>query len=234
MTIRQHTHRLIALAALTGAALLTGCAALRTVDTSVASYGAWPAGAAPGTYAFERLPSQDVRPQRQQSIEIAASSALAAAGFTPAPAGAKPAVIVQIGARVERFEQSPWDDPFWWGGRHRWGYAAWGGGPYGGPWGPYGWRRGPFVGLPPPDVYLHEVGLLIRDAATGKPLYETRASSDGWSDGGDRLLAAMFDASMKDFPGTNDKAHSVRVALPPPPNMTVVPAPAPAASTPSA
>jgi len=230
MTIRLHPHRLVAIAAVTAAALLAGCASLRSVDASVASYGSWPAGSAPGTYAFERLPSQETHPQRQQALENAAVPALAAAGFTPAPAGTKPALIVQIGARTERFEQSPWDDPFWWGPSRRWGYAAWNS-PYGGPWGPYGWRRGPFVGLPPPDVYLHEVALLIRDAGTGKPLYETRASSDGYSDGGDRMLAAMFDASLKDFPRTNDKAHVVRVPLPMVPSAVV---PAPAASRPSA
>ena len=231
MTIRLHTQRLFALAAVAGAALLAGCASLHTVDTSVASFGAWPAGTAPGTYAFERLPSQDTRPQRQQSLENAAAPALAFAGFVPAPAGTKPAVIVQIGARVERFEASPWDDPFWWGGGRRWGYAGWGR-PWA-PYGPYGWgglRHGPWVGMPPSDVYLHEVALLIRDAATGKALYETRASTDGYSSGGDRLLAAMFDASMKDFPHANDKAHNVRVMLPmvpAAPNASACPCPPP-------
>ena len=123
--------------------------------------------------------------------------------------------MIQIGARTERFEQSPWDDPFWWGGPRRFGYAGWA--PYGayGPWGPYGLRRGIWAPFPPqPDIYEHEVALLIRDTATGKALYETRASSDGYSSGGDRLLAAMFDASLKDFPRTDDKAHTVRVELP--------------------
>ena len=57
------------------------------------------------------------------------------------------------------------------------------------------------------------MALLIRDTATGKALYETRASNDGYSSGGDRLLAAMFDASLKDFPRTNDKPHDVRIEL---------------------
>jgi hypothetical protein len=222
--------RLGSIAALATAAALAGCASMNLVDASVASFGAWPAGAAPGTYAFDRLPSQEKNPQRTQGIENAAAQALAGAGFRPAADGAKPAFMIQLGARTERFEQSPWDDPFWWGGPRRFGYRGWAGyGPYG-PWGPYGMHRGLWTPFPPePDVYLHEVALLIRDADTGKALYETRASTDGYSSGGDRLLAAMFDASMKDFPRAVDKAHTIRVPLP------MVPSAAPpAASAPGA
>jgi hypothetical protein len=232
MTIIEYTSRLFAIAAVTGATLLAGCASLRTVDTSVATFGTWRADAVPGTYAFEHLPSQDANPQRQHALENAASQALAGAGFRPVVDGAKPGVTVQIGARVERFEQSPWDDPFWWGGRpHGFGYAGWGGpyGPYG-PWGYGGMHGGFWGGWPPqPDIYLREVAILIRDGATGKPLYEARASSDGTTNGGDRLLAAMFDASMKDFPRSNEKAHTVRVELPmvPPATAPAMPASAP-------
>ena len=228
MTILHHTRRLLSLAALAGAALLAGCASLHSVDTSVATFGAWPADVAPGTYAFDRLPSQEQNPKRQQAVENAAAQALAIAGFRPAAAGTKPAVMVQIGARTERFEQAPWDDPFWWGGPRRFGYGGWASYDAFGPWGPYGGRRGLWAPFPPqPDIYLHEVALLIRDASTGKALYETRASSDGYSSGGDRLLGAMFDASLKDFPRTNDKPHAVRVELPMVPSAAP---PAPAAS----
>jgi hypothetical protein len=234
MSIVHSTQRLLSAAALAGAALLAGCASLHSVDTSVATFGAWPADLTPGTYAFDRLPSQQANLPRTQSLENAAAQALAGAGFKPAANGDKPAVMVQIGARTERFEQAPWDDPFWWGGPRRFGYGGWGA-PYAGgfgPWGPYGLHRGIWAPFPPqPDVYLHEVALLIRDAATGKALYETRASSDGYSSGGDRLLAAMFDASMTDFPRTNDKAHNVRVELPMVPSAMPM---APAASGPSA
>ncbi len=239
MTIIQSTQRLIALAALCGAALIAGCASLRSVDTSVATFGAWPADTAPGTYAFDRLPSQEKNLQRQQALENAAAQALAVAGFRPAADGAKPAVMIQIGARIERFEQAPWDDPFWWGGPRRFGYGGWGA-PYGayGPWGPWGGygglRRGVWAPFPPqPDVYQREVALLIRDASTGKALYETRASSDGYSDGGDRVLAAMFDASLKDFPRTDDRAHNVRVELPPVPSAmpSAMPPAAPASGS---
>ena len=42
MTTLHRTRRLLSLAALAGAALLAGCASLHTVDTSVATFGAWP------------------------------------------------------------------------------------------------------------------------------------------------------------------------------------------------
>ncbi len=232
MTMIHRIRRLASAAALASAALLAGCAAMNSVDTSVATFGDWPAGLTPGTYAFDRLPSQQKNPQRQQSMENAAAMALANAGFRPAADGAKPAVMVQLGVRTERFEQAPWDDPFWWGGPRRFGYGGWvGPGPWG-PWGPYGFHRGLWAPFPPqPDVYLHEVALLIRDANSGKALYETRASSDGYSSGGDRLLAAMFDASMKDFPRSDDRPHNVRVELPLVPSAMP---PAPAASVPTA
>jgi hypothetical protein len=224
--------RLGAIAALAAAAALAGCASMNVVDASVATFGAWPAGAAPGTYAFDRLPSQEKNPQRTQAIENAAAQALANAGFRPVAEGGKPAVMVQIGARTERFALPPWHDPSGGGGPRRWGYRGWGGyGPYG-PWGPYGLHHGLWSPFPPePDIYLHEVALLIRDADTGKALYEARASTDGYASGGDRMLAAMFDASMKDFPNTNDKPHTVRVPLPMVPSATPV---ARAASVPRA
>ena len=42
MTIIALTRRLLSVSVLAGAAVLGGCAALRTVDTSVATFGAWP------------------------------------------------------------------------------------------------------------------------------------------------------------------------------------------------
>jgi hypothetical protein len=232
MTFQTPTRRFVSIAAVASAALMAGCASINTVSSTVATYGAWPDGVAPGTYAFDRLPSQTADLQRQQMLENAAAQALAGAGFRPATAGAKPSVTIQIGARIERFEQSPWDDPFWFSGRARFGYPGiWRGGFYG----PYGYgpfHHGFWGGWPPePDMYLRETALLIRDGVTGKPLYETRANSDGTSSGGDRLLAAMFDASMKDFPHAVEKPHDITVQLPMVP--TVGP-PSMAASAPKA
>ena len=48
--------RFLGLAAAAAALLLAGCAAMNTVTSEVVSYGDWPAGRAPGSYVFERLP----------------------------------------------------------------------------------------------------------------------------------------------------------------------------------
>lgn len=175
-------------AAAVALAALGGCAALNSVTSDVSSYGTWPAGRAPGSYAFERLPSQAARPEQQQALEDAARGAIEQAGFRPAPDAAKADVTVQVGARVSRYETSPWDDPLWW--NFGMGYGRFG-----------GWRPG--FGLSyryDNPRYEREVAVLIRDRASGAPLYESRAVNDGLSSGDPELLSAMFEAALKDFP----------------------------------
>ena len=177
------------------ATTFSGCAGLDTVTSEVATYGDWPAGRQPGRYAFERLPSQQTQPARQAELEASAAHALETAGFRAAPNAAQADVIVQIGARITRTELSPWDDPLWW----RWG------GTY---WRHPGWRTSS-------RMYFHanfnsgwytryerSVAVLLRDRATGTPLYEAHAQTDGTTSGDKALLAAMFEAAMKDFPAT--------------------------------
>lgn len=98
-------------AALALVGTLAGCAGWNTLTSVVHSYGQWPAARAPGTYAFERLPSQQARPEHQQMLEAAVRPALEAAGFRPAADGATPEVTVQVGGRVTRSDRAPWDDP---------------------------------------------------------------------------------------------------------------------------
>lgn len=196
--------------ALFAAALLAGCAAMKNVTSEVSTYGEWPAGRAPGSYAIERLPSQQKAGPEQDEIEQGARQALETAGFTPVVEGAAPDVVVQIGARITRFDRAPWDDPLWWhpyGGR--WFGPAWAG-PY--PYGPYSfwaWR----MRYDRPE-YLREVGLLIRDRATGRPLYEARARNDGITSGSQALIGAMFVGALKDFPNVKNEPHDVAVQLP--------------------
>ena len=190
--------------ALVLAGALGGCASLNTLDSVVQSYGQWPAGRAPGTYAFERLPSQQASPERQEMLEAGARPAMEAAGFRPAAAGATPDVTVQVGARVTRTDRAPWDDPLWWrGGFGRWRYGPW--------MGPY-WGAGPYTDAP---RYEREVALLIRDRASGEPLYETRASSDGLTRGDASVMRAMFAAALQDFPATGVRPRTVTTPLGP-------------------
>jgi len=183
-------------------AVLAGCAGLNTLDSVVHSYGQWPAGREPGTYAFERLPSQQARPERQEMLEAAARPALEAAGFRPAAAGATPDVTVQVGGRVTRTDHAPWDDPLWWRG----GFGLWRYGPWAGP----RWRPGMRMDSP---RYDREVAVLLRDRASGKPVYEARASNDSYSTGNGQILSAMFAAALKDFPAVGLNPRTVVVPL---------------------
>lgn len=194
--------------------LLAGCAALNTVTSEVSTYGEWPAGRAPGSYVLERLPSQQAPAQAkdQEPLEQGARKALEAAGFRPAADRASADVVVQIGARVTRFDRSPWDDPLWTGFYGpRWAGPAWVGQ---GPSPFWAWRMRPFP--PERSEYLREVGVLIRDnRANGQPLYEARARTDGITNGGMPLLGAMFTAALKEFPKVQNEPHDVSVTMTP-------------------
>ena len=193
--------RLALVAVLASLATLSGCAALKTISAEVRSFGNWPEGRAAGSYAFERLPSQQQPLSRAAEWEALAAPALAQAGFKPAAAGTQPDVIVALGVRISATAASPWDDPLW----YRWNAPL------------YHWR----LGLPPhrhplflERNYEREVGLLLRDRASGQPLFEARASSEGSTPGGDDLIGALFEAALRDFPKARPEAHRVNVRLP--------------------
>lgn len=182
------------------AAALGGCAALRSVASDVSTFGDWPADRTPGSYAFDRLPSQQARAAETERIENAARAALAKAGFVPAAAGRQPDVLVQVGARVTRTDIYAWADPLWWRG----GFGYWRHGPWMGP----SWSLSMRYDA---SRYEREVALLIRDRASGKPLFEARASNEGGTAAGDDTLAAMFEAALMDFPRTGVNPRRVVV-----------------------
>lgn len=190
-----------ATAAALAATLLAGCAALNTMHAEIATWGDWPADRKPGRYAFDRLPSQAAQPEAAARLEDAARAALEAAGFTPAAPGQEPDVLVQVAARNARADIEIWADPLWWRG---------------------GWLPGRRVWIEPlwwPDLhartrYEREVALLLRDAATGKPLYEARASNEGTQAAGSSLQQALFRAALADFPRTGPNPRQVTVTLP--------------------
>lgn len=194
-------------AAAAGAALvvLAGCATVNQFSAEVSTFGSWPADRKPGTYAFERLPSQQAQADTMQQLEDAARPALAQAGFQPAATGSTPDVLVQVGARVSRTDRSPWDDPLWWHG----GFGSWRHGPWRGPvWGA-SWR------LDPPR-YDREVAVLVRDRASGAPLFEARASTEGFQRSTDATaLQPLFRAALLDFPATGVNPRQVVVPLKP-------------------
>jgi len=170
---------------------LAGCASLNQVASDVSSFGEWPSGRQPGTYAFERLPSQAARAAEADALEAAARPALEKAGFVPAAPGAEPDVLVQVGARTTRTDAGPWDDPLWFRG----GFGYWRYGPWIGPrWSVSGYYGGTY------RRYEREVAVLIRDRTSGKPLFEARASNESGSAAGAQTLALMFEAALLDFP----------------------------------
>ena len=196
------------------AAALGGCASLYNVDADVSSFSRWPVGRGAATYAFERLPSQQAQPQQAQMLEDAARRAIEGSGFVAAPEGAVADVTVQLGARITETDRSPFDDPFWYGGRGIW-HRPFVYGRYGRPfWGP-GWRRGYFDSSFDSSYYEREVAVLIRDKRSGEPLYEARAESQGPTTGLTTVLPALFVAAMKDFPaGSTTNPHRITVETP--------------------
>ncbi len=185
------------------AATLSGCAALNSVSSDVSTFGEWPAARKAGSYAFERLPSQQTRAAEADALEAAARPALHKAGFTAVEAGKEPEVLVQVGSRVGRSDPT-WATPFWWGGSF--GYYRHG------PW------LGPRWGLGyqfDSARYDREVAVLIRDRSSGKPLFEARASNEGSaSSASSTTLAAMFEAALMDFPRLGMNPRRVSVQLP--------------------
>ena len=182
-------------------ALLGGCASLRNVTSDVSSFGEWPSERKAGSYAFERLPSQAARAAESDALEAAARPALAKAGFTPAAAGAAPDVLVQLGARSQRSDYGVWNDPLWWRG----GFGYWRYGPWMSPrWGLS--TRAEF------ERFDREVVVLLRDRASGKPVFEARAANEGNLDTANAAtLGAMFEAALMDFPklGINPRRVTV-------------------------
>ena len=58
-----------------------------------------------------------------------------------------------------------------------------------------------------------EVTLLIRDAASNKVLYETRASNFGYAGASSTWLPTMFNAAMSEFPRSLSATKVVEMPL---------------------
>ncbi|MEY4757522.1 MAG: hypothetical protein RJA34_2420 [Pseudomonadota bacterium] len=176
---------------------LTGCAGMRVIDSEVQAASTLPAGtpAIQGHYRFDRLPLQNT-PEIQaeaQRMEALAQTALARHGLIRDDAQAR--YGVQLGARLQMRE---WRRP-----------GSTSGGPgWRGDWMSHGFinlnRPGAGVGFgmsfPPSYLYQYEISVLIRDLSTHQVMFESRATHEGpWSDTS-IVLAALFEAALKDFP----------------------------------
>ena len=185
-------------------ALLAGCSGVRLVDSQVQAISTLPAGAtiAKGArYRFERLPSQAAQPGAER-FEAMAQAALANVGLVRDDAQARYSVLLGVNTNAYLVDAA--------------------GRPMGSPWGPYGQimigSGGSMFGwgmhFPPSTSYRREVSLLLRDLQTGQVVYETRAVNDNpWTDT-DTVLAALFEAALRDFPNPPAGVRQVNIEIP--------------------
>lgn len=195
--------RLLALLALP--LLLTGCSSVRLVDAQVQAIATSTAIDKGARYRFERLPSQADQPRSAQ-VEAIAQVALAQVGLVRNDSAARYSVL--LGSRVQSYMADNWGNPL------------------GTPGGSYGQiiigtgNTGSMVGFglgmgfPSPTWYRYEVSLLLRDLGSNQVVYETRAFHDGtWSDS-DRILPALFEAALKDFPTPPAGVRRINIEIP--------------------
>lgn len=182
-------------------AALSGCAHFNSINAEVSSFSRWPAGRAPGSFAFERLPSQQT--PEQDTVEAAARSALEGAGFQSAAGRDSADVLVQVtsGSGISGVIHDSRDGPFWYGG-----------GVYGrGFWGP-GFGFGLRYDTP---VYEFRVDLVLRDRRSNEILYETHARHERVGNRlGSYLLQPLSKASMDGFPSPPAGGRNITVVLP--------------------
>lgn len=173
---------------------LTGCALPRVVDNEVRAFSRLPAIVAPATYRIDRLMSQQASDGAQAVYEQMLVAALLRAGLRPDEQS--PAYEVQFAVREQKLDRTIWDDPL------RLVYRRPGG----------GWNV--FGGMPL-SYYLREVNILLRDLGTGQVVFETRAYHEGrWPDSL-KVLPAMFQAALADFPQPPAGSRTVDVAIEP-------------------
>jgi predicted small secreted protein len=206
--------RILQAALLCIAALLTGCATTRVVDSDVQAFSTIQKVGEPATFRFERLPSQQAHPQDQAALEAIAKASLARVGLTVDEANAR--FSVQVDANVQRVvRRDLWNDPW---------HNPWGGS-WGHPWGPPGWHGphryfgspfwGPTTAFPEPDLFMHEVHIVMRDLGTQQIVFESRATHESLAPGDAATLGAMFDAALKDFPLPPQGPRRLRIEIAP-------------------
>ena len=178
----------------------TACSGMRIVDSDVTAFSAWTAAPpAPGTrYKFERLPSQTTATQQDQ-IEAVATTSLSKVGMALSPNGALYSVQVLLSTEV----------------LYRYSSSGFGGfGVFGG-----GGRFGSSIGLSFPlsagePYYKRSLTILMRDLATQRVVFETRALHEGvWGDGF-AVLPAMLDSALLGFPQPPPGTRRINVEIP--------------------
>lgn len=193
---------LLALASL--AALLSGCAGMRIVDSDVRAFSADRGVELPATYRFERLPSQQARADFQDRLEAIAQAEMAKVGMLRDDVAPRYSVLIEL--QMARDPRAPWDDPPFWGGLYQRSIVVL---PSGGV--VYVPMVAMQVDMP---YYRREVHLLVRRLSDGVLVFESRANHDGrWRDDA-AVLPAMFEAALSGFPNPPTGVRRVDIEIP--------------------
>ena len=72
----------------------------------------------------------------------------------------------------------------------------------------------PMYPFPDPPWYVREVSLILRNLASAKVVYETRAVHDGPAAHSDAVLPAMLEAALRDFPNPPQGARRINIEAP--------------------
>lgn len=203
------SRRLLVLASFALVALvLTGCSAMRLVDSDVNTFTQWQgSNGAPGTsYRFERLPSQQAQPVRpndlsQDQLEALAIQKLERLGLVHRPDAAL--LTVQLGT-TGVVQPASFGQGFHGGSGISLGTGT----------------GGSFIGFSfpimrsEPPLYLRELSVVMRDSRSHAVVYETRARHSGvWADAR-AIWPAMMDAALNGFPNPPAGLRRVNVEIP--------------------
>jgi hypothetical protein len=196
--------------------VLTGCASV-TVDSEVNAFSKLsPTAVVNSSYRFEVLPSQQIEPARQAKVEGAAQVALQKVGLTRNDRAAR--YSVQIGVRSAEVLRGAY--PGYWdhglggfSGFGRFGDPYWRSSFYGPGFYPGFGFHSPFYPSAT-SSYRHEVTLLLRDVASQQVVFETKAVHEGFWRDTERLLPALLEAALRDFPNPPRGARQIEVSLP--------------------
>lgn len=195
----------LVIASLAAAAALAGCTQTVVTPVSVTRFvGEQPARLGEGTIAVRAAPGEPGGTLEFSAWEQAIAAELAELGYTVLAGEAAAQQVAEV--RIERWTDAPAD---------RRGPVNVG---VGGSTGSYGSGVGVGVGLDlsgrPPEVTGNQLGVTIRDAATGLALWEGRAefSASVNSDYASARAAAqkMADALFAGFPGESGETIEVR------------------------
>ncbi|MFG0228624.1 DUF4136 domain-containing protein [Achromobacter sp. 413638] len=200
--------RLAGLFAVSGAMLLSGCAA-PTVAARVTSFQQWPAGVEGQSYQFVPADASQTNNLEYQSFQDMVRAGIGATGLVEAQAGAKPRFDVSFTygtSQTQVMVRRPYDPGFYGGyGYGHGGYYGprpWGGGF--GYWGP-DWVDVPMV------VQRNSLSLQIRDVQRGgAEVYRSTAYVLSEGDNLLRTMPYLVRAIFDNFPGNNGAEREIQ------------------------